>query len=313
MKVMGAGMRWSRLLNIYRSRGDGVRLGATMLVGGRGLYQLTRSTVVAKRRNGEGTVYQRRDGRWVASARIAGKRVSRYARTEREAFRTLEQLLGPENADAVPRTASATLTLSEWVDQWLLLKSPDLRPSTCLTYRRTLVYPLQTLGSVPLDRLTPLTLTQAFAAARANSGTRRQLHLAHGYLKACLQQAVDFDLIAKNPMDRVPKPRYQPAPETYWTVEQTRRFIATGLREHRYWHPLFVFLVSTGLRISEALGLSWSDVDWVNARVRVERALVWADRQWSMQSPKTRCRNPVGLVAAVGRRGPPAASSASRR
>lgn len=43
-------------------------------------------------------------------------------------------------------------------------------------------------------------------------------------------------------------------------------------RETR-WYPLWVLLGTTGLRIGEALGLKWSDVDLLAGRLQVRRAL----------------------------------------
>jgi integrase len=39
-------------------------------------------------------------------------------------------------------------------------------------------------------------------------------------------------------------------------------------------HTIALVCVSFGLRISEALALKWSDVDWLNGRLRVERGIV---------------------------------------
>lgn len=39
-------------------------------------------------------------------------------------------------------------------------------------------------------------------------------------------------------------------------------------------HTMALLCVSYGLRISEALGLKWSDVDWLNFKLRVERGIV---------------------------------------
>jgi len=39
------------------------------------------------------------------------------------------------------------------------------------------------------------------------------------------------------------------------------------------WYPLWVLLGTTGLRIGEALGLKWTDVDLVGGRLQVKRAL----------------------------------------
>ncbi len=246
-----------------------------------------------KRSNNDGSVYRRKEGRWVAQTTINGKHVSRYARTEIEAFKKLEQLLERPPEPVVeqveapsPEPEPALPSLSLWVEQWLAMK--QLRPSTMAMYRKTIGYVLRYLAAVPISELTPLMLTKTFARLQAETNAQRQLNLAHGYLKACLEQALDFELIEKNPMLKVPKPKWEEQEKAYWTLKQTKAFIETGLKEDRYWHPLFVFLVSTGMRISEALGLYWKDVDSKRNRVRIERGLVWSGQTWSIQRPKTK-------------------------
>jgi hypothetical protein len=115
------------------------------------------------------------------------------------------------------------------VEQWLAMK--QLRPSTMAMYRKTIGYVLRYLAAVPISELTPLMLTKTFARLQAETNAQRQLNLAHGYLKACLEQALDFELIEKNPMLKVPKPRWEEAEKAYWTLEQTKKFIETGLHE----------------------------------------------------------------------------------
>jgi integrase len=50
------------------------------------------------------------------------------------------------------------------------------------------------------------------------------------------------------------------------------RLLASHLREP--FNTLALMCVCFGLRISEALGLKWADVDWLNATRRVERGIV---------------------------------------
>ena len=59
--------------------------------------------VGSKRNYKDGSVYERSDGRWVASVRIDGKRISRYASTEIEAFKKLEKLLKDAGEQLVTR------------------------------------------------------------------------------------------------------------------------------------------------------------------------------------------------------------------
>lgn len=55
------------------------------------------------------------------------------------------------------------------------------------------------------------------------------------------------------------------------TVAQFHQFIAHLEEPFR---TMALLCVSFGLRISEALALKWADVDWLNSRLRVERAIV---------------------------------------
>jgi integrase len=52
---------------------------------------------------------------------------------------------------------------------------------------------------------------------------------------------------------------------------QLERLFASS-RDSR-WNPLWVVLGTVGLRIGEALGLKWSDVDLASGRLQVRRAL----------------------------------------
>ncbi len=55
------------------------------------------------------------------------------------------------------------------------------------------------------------------------------------------------------------------------TVEEFQKFIVE-LREP--FHTIALVCVCFGLRISEALALKWSDVDWLNGKLNIERGIV---------------------------------------
>jgi integrase len=240
----------------------------------------------AKRVNGAGSVYQRKDGRWVAAVTLNGRRIERYESTRRAAEARLDDLRMDQRQGTLLPTSD--LTLSQWVEQWLDLNGSELRPSTLATYRQTLEMVGSEIGDTRLDRVTPLVITQAFQRLQRAGRGRRRLHLAHTYLKKCLGQAVDLEMLATNPMTRVPKPRWEPRERVYWTLEETRQFIDTGLSSADKWGPMLVFLATTGLRISEALALTWADVDCDARTVRVSKSLVWIGSDYDLLPPKTR-------------------------
>ena len=68
----------------------------------------------------------------------------------------------------------------------------------------------------------------------------------------------------KGASKRVRKPRSL-------TVEEFQKLIAKAKEPAR---TVFLFCLCFGLRISECLALKWSDVDWLNGTLRVERGIV---------------------------------------
>ena len=57
------------------------------------------------------------------------------------------------------------------------------------------------------------------------------------------------------------------------TVEQFQNLLKV-LDNDACWRTMLLLAVSFGLRISEVLGLKWSDVDWIGKTIRIERGVV---------------------------------------
>ena len=91
--------------------------------------------------------------------------------------------------------------------------------------------------------------------------------------KAMFATAVDDDLLKSNPCSGVRVNRRRgDAEEAPEAKAMTRAELATLMAEiPDRWLLLFELLAKTGLRISEALGLDWSDVDFGKLTLRVRR------------------------------------------
>lgn len=68
------------------------------------------------------------------------------------------------------------------------------------------------------------------------------------------------------------------------TVEEFQRF-AQHLAEP--FRTIALLCVCFGLRISECLGLRWSDVDWLNGKLRIERGIVCYQRRGAAEANET--------------------------
>lgn len=54
-------------------------------------------------------------------------------------------------------------------------------------------------------------------------------------------------------------------------------------------HSITAFKIgrATGVRCGECFGLLWSDIDWENHTMKIERQMVWEDHMWTLRNPKT--------------------------
>ena len=234
---------------------------------------------MSKRRHGEGTVYQRSDGRWQASIQIHGKRRSIYAKTEREARAKLRDL--QKEADTVGGLADpGQRTVGDLFDTWLD-SAPDLKPSTVSNYRCFLdTYVRPTLGDVRLDRVTPNHFQRLYTSLTPSVAVK-----VHRILHRAFAVAVMWRWLASNPCDHVLKPVYKAQQKTLWNHAELETFLESAT-DH-WQHPLWVLLIGTGCRVGEALALGWNDVGQDGASVTITRTLHRIDGEWVLDSAKT--------------------------
>ena len=225
---------------------------------------------MAKRGNGQGAVYLRGDGRWEAQIRLAGgRRKSVYGPTRREVVRRLRETrwLLAQGVPVSARKMSVGLLLASWLE----LTRERIRPSTYESYDLNVRRITEWLGDLPLVQLTAPDIQSAYRRMRERGLTEYSLHQVHGLLDRAPRHALQWGLIVRNPAVLVFAPRPRRREMTALSAEQLMRLLDHA-RGHRLW-PLMVVLGTAGLRIGEALGLRWRDVDLVAGRLVVRQAL----------------------------------------
>lgn len=230
------------------------------------------------RRNGEGTIRQRTDGRW--EVRISGgidfatghkMRVSRYASTEEDAVQALNQLRVQFGSS---RRKVSPMLLGEWLDFWLqTYMISSLKQSTYASYQTyARVHFKPALGEVPLKSLSTRILQQFYNYKFEEEGlSPKSIRNMNLYLHKALSQALQEGLIDSNPASGVTLPRARrPQVEILTRDDQAKLVRATY--HHRY--GVFVRLVlMTGLRMGELLGLRWEDIDFHSNMLHIQRTL----------------------------------------
>jgi integrase len=222
------------------------------------------------RRHGSGGVRRRSDGRWEGQLRLAdGSRKYVYSRNRRELITRLQEERW-RLASGMPVRARG-LTLADYAEQWLEVMRCRLRPTTFAGCELCLGRAVRMLGSVPIARLTPQMIQASYAGLLADGLSPRTVFHTHAVLHRAIKQARHWGLTGSLPTELVSVPRL-PYREMQALSKAQLEVLFNTSRPTR-WYPLWVLLGTSGLRIGEALGLKWSDVDLVAGRVQVKRAL----------------------------------------
>lgn len=113
----------------------------------------------------------------------------------------------------------------------------------------------------------------------------------YSVISRVFKYATSIDIIKSNPLDKIIKPKNRPlkVKENYYTKQELTDFLKVCKEnckpvEYTFYH----LLAFTGLRIGEAIGLMWSDVDFENKRLNISRTAVKIGKEQTVQDPKTK-------------------------
>ena len=123
------------------------------------------------------------------------------------------------------------------------------------------------LGHVPLSRLSPKAI-ESFHGTLTGIRSTTAHHVA-ALLRQALKGAILWGLIVQNPADLVDKPKRRDWKPTLWTTDQAATFFAAA--RGTSFELLYLLLVGTGLRLGEALRLTWQDIDFKSSYLTVRR------------------------------------------
>lgn len=103
--------------------------------------------------------------------------------------------------------------------------------------------------------------------------------------------AVLMDILNSNPFDKVIKPKSRQVQRkgNFLTKEELKEFLKLAQTATlSYFFPLVHLMSYTGLRQGEALALKWSDIDFENKKITVDKTATRIKEKQTLQTPKTK-------------------------
>ena len=232
-----------------------------------------------KLRTGE---YQKANGKYEFRYTVFGKTYSVYAKSLDDLRDKEAEIYSTETANQT-KFDSRTTTLNDVFFLWKELKR-GLRSNTlqnyCYMYQQ---YVQESLGRQYIASIKKSDVKRFFNyladERRLKEGT---IEVIQNVLHQVFQVAVDDEWIEKNPSDNA----VQELKRSHQLDSTKRQALTKAEQElllsflskntpNARWYPITAVLLGTGMRVGEATGLRWCDVDFEEGRINVNHTLVY--------------------------------------
>ena len=238
-------------------------------------------TVSGKASNGEGSLYREADGRWRATYRVPGEDRPRRVRgrTREEALQRRSEALAAALESVPPALTATSLsgasTVAEVARWWLAtVASVRVRPSSLGKYADRVDRIVAGLGDSRIGSLRPEQVA-TWQASLLRSLSASTVADTRATFRSIVDEAVQLGLVTTNPVDRVRPAAVRARPRRALTATEARTVVRAAADDRLGAAVALLFV--QGWRVSEVLGLAWSDLDLDAGVAAVSRASVYAD------------------------------------
>ena len=241
----------------------------------------------------KGSLRERSPGSWEITLNIGrdgqGNRRRRsytFKGNKTEAQRRMRAMVADYDRGLRP---PESIRLADWFACWM---DEHIRPNRSIATveryesiieRHILPY----LGHRDLDKVTPLHI-QAWHTALLDKGIhRKSIGLFHTVLSGAYRHALRLDIVNRNPASAVSAPSIKGVEMYIPPVADVKLLLELADAEYPKYAPCIRLLAYTGLRLGEALALTWDDVDLDEGHLTVNHSLGRRKAGLILSPPKT--------------------------
>lgn len=220
-------------------------------------------------------------------------------RTTRRGFKTMKEakqaernLLLDVEENGLPSNQSDGFqdpTFEELASLWLENYKTTVKPSTFENVKSK----VEKMTEEHFDGLKLKKITVAYCQKVVIELSKTYVLYNHylSVINRIFKYAVLMDILDSNPFDKVikPKSRQTQRKGNFLTKEELREFLKLAQTATlSYFFPLVHLMSYTGLRQGEALALKWSDIDFENKKITVDKTATRIKEKQTLQTPKTK-------------------------
>jgi len=216
------------------------------------------------------TIHKSINNTWYTRYRFNGKQYYISAKTQKDCYDKLVKAIKGLKLGVLSVPARETkkrgLTLSEWFEKWIDMYKRDNKIETIRDYR-TLLKNVKSLKNKEMQEITIEDIIKALNKMTAE----RQKQKVWQLLNMMYKKALDNEIVDKNIMVKIDKPKHTKQNGDALSHEQEEQFIEV-CQKCKY-GDLYLVALHQGLRKGEVLGITDKDIDFENNTLTINKAI----------------------------------------
>ena len=172
--------------------------------------------------------------------------------------------------------AQSSMLFADLMQRWLKSVKGNVEANTFGGYQSNVnarIDPYFRMKGIRLNQLKMLDIQDFYDYCRETYGvSNNTLGHYHVNMNAALKYAVCADLLERNPMEKVKKPKPLKHIQSFYSLEETETLLRI-VKGDGVELPV-LFAVFYGLRCSEICGLTWKAIDFKNNRITIRQTVV---------------------------------------
>lgn len=184
------------------------------------------------------------------------------------------------------KNLNENMRFKELVEVYFEIYAPnELKPATSYNYEMDLKrHMLPVFGNKKLKDIKTADISQFLTTLNLSAETTRKMKTI---ISSVFSFGVSQGYIKTNPCSgALYKKAKRGRKVNYYNKQQCKKLMELT-KTYSKFNYIIQFLLFTGLRCGECLGLRWCDVDFENDLIHINNTLTYANKQWFLTEPKT--------------------------
>ena len=201
-------------------------------------------------------------------------------------LRDLEKDISAKISAGTPVSSGKKITLNDVFENYVELRQ-DLKSTTRMVYNHAYEKHVRPrLGKMRIADIKYSHIKKLYNDIIADSGLKpASLVAIDSIIRAIFLVAIRDNYVKSNPAEGALaeiKRRSEAATKRRSLTKEEQEVFLSYVKGHtkfKKWYPLFMFLLGTGCRIGETLGLTWGDCDFKNGIVSIDHSLIYVTNE----------------------------------